>query len=104
MNYLTFLHTKFLTLISYLLLLTITACLFQTELRFMHDSPIEMAISLESELEEAESEKEVDIDEFIHIHNEENLVLDFSFNNCFSDLSFFISHQIKIDSPPPEFV
>ena len=41
--------------------MTTTVCLFQTELRFIHDSPIQIEICVEIEMEE-ESEKEVETD------------------------------------------
>ena len=57
----TFLHIKLSTLISCLLIMTTTVCLFQNELRFIHDSPIQLEICVEIEMEE-KSEKEVETD------------------------------------------
>ena len=57
----TFLHIKLSTLVSCILIMTTTVWLFQTELRFIHDSPIQLEICVEIEMEE-ESEKEVETD------------------------------------------
>ena len=99
----TFLHSKLSTLLSYLLLMTISVCLFQTELRFMHESPIEVELCVEIEMEE-ESEKEVEKDEFIDLNNENNVEINRYVDYGFSNITCLISHYLNIESPPPELV
>ena len=99
----TFLHTKLSTLFSCLLLLTISVCLFQTELKFMHESPVEVELCVEIEIEE-ESEKEVETDEFIDLNNENNVEINRYVDNGFSNTTCVISHDLNLESPPPELV
>ncbi len=99
----TFLYIKLSTLISCLLIMTTTVCLFQTELRFIHDSPIQLEICVEIEMEE-ESEKEVETDEFVDINSKNNVEINRYVNYGFLNTTSFISHHLNVDSPPPEFV
>ena len=99
----TFLHIKLSTLISCFLIMTTTVCLFQTELRFIHDSPIQLEICVEIEMEE-ESEKEVETDEFVDNNNKNNMEINRLVNIVFLNTTCFISHHLNVDSPPPEFV
>ena len=80
-----------------------SVCLFQNELRFIHDSPIQIEICVEIEMEE-ESEKEVEIDEFVDINNKNNVEINCYVNNGFLNTTSFISHHLNVDFPPPEFV
>ena len=99
----TFLHIKLSTLLSCVLLVTISVCLFQTELRFIHESPIEVELCVEIEMEE-ESEKEVETDEFIDLNNENNGEINRYVDNGFSKITYLVSHHLNIESPPPELV
>ena len=99
----TFLYSKLSTLLSYLLLMTISVCLFQTELRFIHESPIEVELCVEIEMEE-ESEKEVETDEFIDLNNVNNVEINRDGSNGFSNITCLISHHLNIEYPPPELV
>ena len=83
--------------------MTISVCLFQTELRFIHKSPIEVELCVEIEIEE-ESEKEVETDEFIDLNNENNVEINRYVDNGFSNITCLISHHLNIESPPPELV
>ena len=86
----TFLHIKLSTLLSCVLLVTISVCLFQTELRFIHDSPIQLEICVEIEMEE-ESEKEVETDEFVDINNKNNMAINRLVNIVFLNTTCFLS-------------
>ena len=99
----TFLHIKLSTLISCLIIMTITVCMFQTELTLIHDSPIQLEICVEIEMEE-EFEKEVETDELVDINNKNNMEINRLVNIVFLNTTCFISHHLNVDSPPPEFV
>ena len=83
--------------------MTTTVCLFQNELRFIHDSPIQLEICVEIEMEE-KSEKEVETDEVVDFYNENNMEISRYVNIVFFNTTCFISHHLNVDSPPPEFV
>ena len=83
--------------------MTISVCLFQTELRFIHESPIEVELCVEIEMEE-ESEKEVETDEFIDLNNENKVQINRDGSNGFSNITCLNSHYLNIESPPPELV
>ena len=83
--------------------MTITVCLFQTELTLIHDSPIQLEMCVEIEMEE-ESEKEVETDELVDINNKNNMKINRYVDIVFLNATCFISHHLNVDSPPPEFV
>ena len=83
--------------------MTISVCLFQTEIRFIHKSPIEVELCVEIEIEE-ESEKEVETDEFIYLNLGNKLEINRYDNKGFSNITCLISHHLNIESPPPELV
>ena len=83
--------------------MTISVCLFQTELRFIHESPIEVELCVEIEMEE-ESEKEVETDEFIYLNLGNKVEINRYDNKGFSNIFCLISHHLNIESPPPELV
>ena len=77
-----------LSLISSLLIMTITVCLFQTELTLIHDSPIQLEMCVEIEMEE-ESEKEVETDELVDINNKNNIEI-----NCLVDMLVDVEDKV----------
>ena len=83
--------------------MTITVCLFQTELTLIHNSPIQLEMCVEIEIEE-ESEKKVETDEFLDINNKNNMEINRYVDIVFLNATCFISHHLNVDYPPPEFV